>query len=289
MCDRGIVNKKVAFVVIEVEHLIGEVPDDEALPAASVVVRRVNAHRTCRNTVFVIGNPCQHPHLDERAITVVLIEFVGLRVVRLKNVRPAIAVVIKDAHTEGFASVILNPRNAGDIEKGAVATVCKEFARLSSVRFGGAIGFVRAVQRAENIVLDAPLHIVGDVDIEVSIPVVVKPRAACAKAGIMNASGFCHIKENPIALVLKKPVFPQAADINIRVCVVIVICDGDSHAVERHCESNRFCHIGERAISVVAIECHRLRFSCGVAWPIFAVDEEDILPAICVVIKEGAA
>ena len=287
--DRRIVNKKVAFVVIEIQHLIRKVPNDKALPAASVVVRRVNAHRAGRDAVLVIGNPGEHRRLDERAVAVVLIEFIGLRVVRLKDVWPTVAVVIKDAHAEGFAGVILNPSDAGDIEKRAIASVSKEFAGLPGVRFGGAIGFVRAIQRAENIGFDAPLHIVRDIEIEVAILIVVKPRTTRAEAGVLNASGFCHVKEGPIALVLKEPVGFKAADVNIRVFVVIVICDSDSHAVERHCQANGFGDIGERAVAVVAIKCHRLPSSCWMPWPIFAVDKEDILPAIQVIVQKGAA
>ena len=284
MRDRRIVYKKVAFVVIEVQHLIRKVSNDEAFPAASVVVRRVNAHSTGGDAVFVIGNAGEHRCLDKRAIAVVLIEFIGLRVVRFKDVWPTVAVVIKNAHAEGFAGVILNPCDTGDIEKGAIASVCKEFARLSGVRFGSAIGFVRAIQRAENISFDAPRHIIRDVKIEVTVSVIVKPRAARSEAGVMDARGFCHVKERPIALILKEPVGFKAADVNIRVFVVIVICDGDSHAVERHCEANNFGDIGEGAIAVVPVECHRLPFSGWMPWPIFAVDNENILPAIQVIV-----
>ena len=145
MRDGGIVYEKVAFVVIEVQHLIRKISDDEAFPAASVVIRRVNAHSTGGDAVFVIGNAGEHRRLNKRAIAVVLIEFIGLRIVRFKDVWPTVAVVIKNAHAEGFAGVILNPCDARDIEKGAIASVPKEFARLPGVRFRGAIGFVRAI------------------------------------------------------------------------------------------------------------------------------------------------
>ena len=87
MCSGGIINEKIAFIVIEVEHFVGEVADDEALFAGAIVVCGINAHCPGCDTAFVIGNSREHSAFDEGAVAVVLIEFIGLCVVRFKDIQ----------------------------------------------------------------------------------------------------------------------------------------------------------------------------------------------------------
>ena len=86
MCGRGIVDEKVAFIVIEIEHFVGEVPNDETFLADAIVVCGIDTHCAGCDAAFVIGDPCEHSGLDEGAVSVVLIEFIGLCVVCLKDV-----------------------------------------------------------------------------------------------------------------------------------------------------------------------------------------------------------
>ena len=93
----------------------------------------------------------------------------------------------------------------------------------------------------------------------------------------------------PSPSVLEESIGFEAAYIDVWVAIVVVIGDSDSHTVERDSETGGFGGIGEGAISVISVECHRLPFFSRIAFPIFAVDEEDILPSVGVVVNKGAS
>ncbi len=70
--------------------------------------------------------------------------------------------------------------------------------------------------------------------------------------------------------------------------VVVVIADGDAHAVQLDIESCGFGDVGESAVAIVAIELQRGALAV-VAGPVHAVDEQNVLPAVGFVIEKGAA
>src|SRR2546422_3934375 len=80
----------------------------------------------------------------------------------------------------------------------------------------------------------------------------------------------------------------QGADVDIHEPVVIVVSDGAAHAVHLHCQSGFAGDIGKGAVLVVAIQS-RIGWFAFMPGPIHAVDEQDVLPAVVVVIEEGAA
>ena len=289
MCGGGIVYEEVAFVVVEIEHLVGEVADDEALPTGAVVVCGINPHCAGRDTTFVISNSGEHSGFNEGAVAVILIEFIGLGIICLKDIRQTVGIVVEDANAERFACTVLNPCNTGDIQKCAVAAVPEEFAGLTGVGFRGTIRLICAVKGTEYVVLYSPLDIVRYINVEVSVFVVVEPCATRTEAGVMDTGGFGDINESAVTTVLEEAIGLKGADIDIWVTVVIVIGDSDSHAVEWDSESCGFGDIGESAVLVVAIECHRLPLLGWLTPPILSVDEENVLPTVGVIIEEGAA
>ena len=179
-------------------------------------------------------------------------------VVRLEDIRQTVGIVVEDADTERFACVVLNTCDAGDIEKCAVAAISEEFAGLACVGFRGAVRFIRTVEGTEQVVLNAPFDIVRHVEVEVPVLVVIEPRATRAETRVMDTGSLCNINEGAIAAVLEKSVGFKGADIDIGITVIVVIGDSYTHAVERCSEACGFGDIGEGAVLVVAVECHRL-------------------------------
>ena len=92
-----------ALVVVEREHLVREVADEQVRAAGAVVVAGVDAHRAARDAVLAVGHAGRDPLLGERAVPVVAIELVRLRVVGDEDVGPAVAVVIEDGDAERLA------------------------------------------------------------------------------------------------------------------------------------------------------------------------------------------
>ena len=80
----------------------------------------------------------------------------------------------------------------------------------------------------------------------------------------------------------------NCGDKNIVETIIIVIADGNTHAVEADVQSGAGCNISEVAFAIVAIQRHRRRL---LAWrnfarPISRVDEQQVLRAIVVEIEE---
>src|SRR5437879_6231328 len=94
---RGFVDEQaVAFVVVERDHLIGKVADDDAGVSAAVIVGGVGAHAGAGYAVFTEGDAGGDAALFERSVFLVEVELVGLRVVGDQEVGPAVGVVIED-------------------------------------------------------------------------------------------------------------------------------------------------------------------------------------------------
>ena len=79
---RGLVHEQaVALIVVEREHLVGEVGDDDAGMAGAVVVAGINPHAGTRHAVFTEGDSRRDRPLLKCAILLVQIKLVGLSVV----------------------------------------------------------------------------------------------------------------------------------------------------------------------------------------------------------------
>src|ERR1019366_4062289 len=76
--------------------------------------------------------------------------------------------------------------------------------------------------------------------------------------------------------------------------IVVVISDGNAHAIHLYVEAGAAGYIGKRAVTIVPIELQRARFSF-VSRPVFmsrpfgAVHENNVLPTVIVVGEEGPA
>ena len=92
----------ITLVVVEGKHLIGEICDDNAGMAGAVIICRVNAHPSARDSIFTESDACSHTTLLEAAIFFVQVKLVRLRVVGQQDVRPAVAVVIENRNAKAF-------------------------------------------------------------------------------------------------------------------------------------------------------------------------------------------
>ena len=121
-------------------------------------------------------------------------------------------------------------------------------------------------------------------------PVAVEVDPHCRRAERLasaQAAGAGHIDKCALAGVAKETVLSDACDEHIGESVVVEITDGDAHAVDLDVEPGRARHVRERAIAVVVVEPKR-RALLGMARPVHPVDKQDVLPAIAVVVDEGA-
>ena len=157
---RFVHEQSIAFVVVESQHLIREVADEHAGAAGTVVIGSVHAHAGAGHAVFAEGHAGQHAGLGKSAVPVVVVELVGLRIVGDQQVGPAILVVVEHAHAKSLRSRVQQPGFSRDVFKGTVAAVVPQPDRRALVRFRRAVGLCCAVERAVDVGLGRPLHVV---------------------------------------------------------------------------------------------------------------------------------
>src|SRR5260370_25197861 len=91
-----------SFVVIEREHLVREIRNQEAGKAGVIVVGGVHTHAGARDAVFAESDSRNDGFFRERAVAIVAIEFVRLRIIRKQQVGPAVIVEVEDGDPESF-------------------------------------------------------------------------------------------------------------------------------------------------------------------------------------------
>src|SRR6202035_2112406 len=118
----------------------------------------------------------------------------------------------------------------------------------------GAVRLRNPVERAPEIALGSPLHVVGDEEVELAVAVVVDPGGAGAEAGVPDAGGGGDVPELAAALVVEEMVAVERGDVDVLAAVVVVVPDGHPHAVHLDVQAAATGDVGEGAVVVVAVE-----------------------------------
>src|SRR4051794_32217271 len=134
---------------------------------------------------------------------------------------------------------------------------------------------------------EVEVNVIGDEDIELAIAVVVDEGAAGAPlfAGSGGAGLFGDVAEGAMALVVEEVVFTVGRDVEIFVTVVVVVADAGSLTPGVEADAG-FCGDVCKGAVVVVVE----EVAGGFVFDGFeccAVDEEDVLPAVAVVIEDS--
>src|SRR5215469_3491033 len=202
---RFVDEQAVALVVIERNHLVGEVADQNTRVAAAVVVGGIGAHARTGDSVFAEADAGGDPTLLKGSVLLVDVELVGLGVVGDQNVRPAVGVVVENRDAEAFRGGIVQASLLRRVFELASAQVVPKANRGALVGFGRAVRLVSAVECAVEVGLLGPLHVVGDYEIELAVAIVVDPGGAGREfAGSPHAGGFRSVGKCAVAVVVEE-------------------------------------------------------------------------------------
>ena len=80
----------------------------------------------------------------------------------------------------------------------------------------------------------------------------------------------------------------MCGDVDVVVAVVVKVANRAAHAVHLHVEPGLVRHIGEGTVVIVVVE-RRVRFLFSVTGPVHRVDEENVGPAVVVVVDDADA
>ncbi len=183
-----------------------------------------------------------------------------------------------------------------DVSERAIAVVAIKGVVERQIEIGMAVCAQTFFERAVRILVDLPVTIVDHEEIEQPVVVVVEPASAdgphllamCVLSG--NACLGGDFGERAVAIVVKKLVARDVGEKNVGVAVIVVIANGDTHAVACAGDACFFGHVSERAVVVVVEEaipvCGRGLFERGNLGTVNAVDIEE---AVVVVVEQGDA
>src|ERR1700719_3578129 len=105
---------------------------------------------------------------------------------------------------------------------------------------------------------------------------------------VQKPGGARDVREFAIAIVAEEMALPHTAYKNVREAIVVVITDSHSHSVHFDVQAGGASNIRERSVAIVVVQTQS-RFLALVAWPIHAIHQQDVLPAVVVVIEKCAA
>ena len=125
-------------------------------------------------------------------------------------------------------------------------------------------------------------------EIQFAVPIVIKPHGARGESGIAYTSLSRNIAELSVAKIVKQMVRTDRCDINIRIAIVIVVAYRAAHSVEFDGKARTASHVRKRPILIVVIES-RVGFASLMFGPIHRIDEQDVLPAVVVVVQKTNA
>ena len=104
-----------------------------------------------------------------------------------------------------------------------------------------------------------------------------------------NAGLFADIGERAVTIVVIQNVFAVIGNVKIFPAVVVVIADANALAPSGAEQAALPNDIGKGAIMIVVVEMAGRGFDGGKAFEGGAVNDEDVRPAVIVVIKDGDA
>src|ERR1700716_4191260 len=106
-----------------------------------------------------------------------------------------------------------------------------EAGRCSLIRFGRAVGFMRAIERAVEVGFLGPLHVVRDNEIEFAVAIVVDPGGSGRKlVRAPESRGLGDVCESSVAIVVEEMALTDGGNENVVEAVVVVVPDGDAES-----------------------------------------------------------
>ena len=164
----------------------------------------------------------------------------------------------------------------------------KQRRALAFVPLRRAVRLVLVVERAVLVGLNRPFDVVRDEQVELAVVVIVKPQRAAGESRIGHAGFRGDIGKLAVAQIAEKMIRSDRGDVDVHVAIVVVVADGAALAIDFKREPGLPGDIRESPILIVVIE-RRDRISRFVAGPVHRVDQQNVLPAVVVVVEKAGA
>src|SRR5258708_7243816 len=166
----------------------------------------------------------------------------------------------------------------------------KEEIGFSGVVAGRAVGFL-ALLTAPEVAGRCPIHIATDIEIEPAIAIIVEPGAACAHPAAGDMGLRAPVGKAASRFAMEKEILAPAGDIDVRESIIIVVAHAAADRMSGDIQPGLLRDVHKALPAFVVIENYGTlrRFRSRTAGQGSAAEQQDVLPAIAIVIQEGAA
>ena len=290
----GIDECTAALIDVEREFFVLDSGVPDVRQAIVVDVAEIGSHAGESVAIGRVGNTGGDGNLFKLLSANVAEEEVGHGVVGYEGREKAAAVDIGEGHCHALAEESVDAGFVRDVSECAVAIIAIESVVQRQVKIGMAVGAQALFERAEGILVDLPMAVVDDKEIEQSIVVVVEPARSDGPhflaMGVRSSdAGFgCYVGEGSVAVVAKELVAGNIGDEDVRIAVVVEVADGDAHAVACASDTRFFSDVGECAVMVIAEEAIPVsRCRLFKRRDLGAVDAVNVEKAVVVEVKQS--
>jgi len=207
---------------------------------------------------------------------------------RKRKIRVPVVVVVAEHRTQLPAGLGEEPGRPGDIDEGAVPLVAIQHPRLAGIDRGIAVHPDR-VGVALLVIRQIELQVVGHVQVEIAVVVVVDETGVGAPAGIADAGRTGAVGEGAVSLVAVEHVGTVVGHVQVEIAVVVAVADAGAHPVSGIAHAGRIGDVGEGAVSLVAVERVGRRLAPGRRVQVGAVEDVQVQMPVPVVVEERRA
>ena len=276
---RGVFENARCVGSVQRVGLAAQVRDKEVSETVAVHVAQCDAHAGFGAAVAVEGAAGQHGGLPERAVAVVDPEEVPRHVVGDVHVLPAVAVQVCTQDTQAGPGHVCDAAVRRHVAEPAVTQVAIEFVRGRRHPLRSAV--IRATGEVVAVGRTGVEDVVGDVEVEPSVAVVVEETRRHRPHLVVDAGRFGDVGERGVTVVAPEPIALEIGQVEIQVAVVVVIADDAAHAVACGGQTGLPGPVGEHAVRRLQVE--------PVAGRALPVDEIDVESAVAVEIRQCTA
>ncbi len=201
--------------------------------AVVVEIAKIDAHAGDVDAVFAQGDILVEAGFFELSAAFVAEKGIHQLVVGDDQVHAAGEFGVGRGYAHAFAGMRAESGFFRGIAKGPVAFVDEQLVRRRLVHLGMAV-VVMTVTFADGLVIEIPLQIVDDDEVEQAVVVDVDPgggdgpERAVLGVGLVEAGFGGDVGESSVAVVVIERVAVDAGDEDVFVAVVVVVADGDA-------------------------------------------------------------
>ena len=216
-------------------------------------------------------------------------------VVGHEEVRPPVVVVIAPHDTKAAIPLAVQLARAhGHVGEGPVAVVVEQHVARAgeaagTAHHGEAVVEAVLLRSRPRGCLQVEIDVAGHVEIEAAVVVVIGEGRARRPAAGGHPRGLRRVGEGPVALVAQEHVPAEERQIDVGPAVVVVVADRDALPPPATGDAGGDGDVGERPVAVVAVERAPRSLAGGEAGQRRSVGEEQVGPAVAVVIEKGDA